>query len=95
MVVVPNQGAGAAGHRVEATRRVLGSVHFNEPACTAGIEALCWYHEKRDENRGVGLGPNHDWSSHAADAFGMMAVVYEPPNTSWGKPLRVNLKGIV
>jgi len=25
----------------------------------------------------------------------MMAVVYEPPNTSWGKPLRVNLKGIV
>jgi len=25
----------------------------------------------------------------------MMAVVYEPPNASWGKPLRVNLKGIV
>jgi len=25
----------------------------------------------------------------------MMAVVYEPPNTSWGKPLKVNLKGIV
>jgi hypothetical protein len=25
----------------------------------------------------------------------MMAVVYEQPNASWGKPLRVNLKGIV
>tara|TARA_R100001377_G_scaffold34412_2_gene18937 strand:+ start:1350 stop:2645 length:1296 start_codon:yes stop_codon:yes gene_type:complete len=95
VIIVPNQGKGAAGHRVEAARRILPSVYFNEPACESGIEALCWYHEKRDENRGVGLGPNHDWSSHAADAFGMMAVVYEPPNSSWGKPLRVNLKGIV
>ena len=95
VIVVPNQGAGAAGARVEAVRRVLPSVYFNEPACKDGLEALAWYHEKRDENRNIGLGPNHDWSSHAADAFGMMAVVYEPPNASWSKPLKVNLKGIV
>ena len=94
-VVVPNQGTGAAGARVEAVRRILPSVYFNEPACKPGMEALSWYHEKRDEARNIGLGPNHDWSSHAADAFGMMAVVYEPPNASWGKPLKVNLKGIV
>jgi phage terminase large subunit len=37
------------------------------------------YHEKIDETRDVGLGPEHDWSSHAADAFGLMAVAYEPP----------------
>jgi phage terminase large subunit len=94
VIVVPNQGKGAAGHRVEAVRRILPSTHFNEPGCKDGMEALSWYHEKRDENRSIGLGPNHDWSSHASDAFGMMAVVYEPPNASWGKPLRVNLKGI-
>jgi hypothetical protein len=23
------------------------------------------------------LGPDHDWSSHASDAFGLMAVCYE------------------
>jgi hypothetical protein len=29
--------------------------------------------------RGIGLGPEHDWSSHAADAFGYMAIAYEEP----------------
>ena len=33
----------------------------------------------RDEKRGVGLGPDHDWSSHGADAFGLMAISYEEP----------------
>jgi hypothetical protein len=42
-------------------------------------DALGYYHERRDENRNVGLGPEHDWSSHAADAFGYMAVAYEEP----------------
>jgi hypothetical protein len=28
----------------------------------------------------VGLRPLHDWSSHAADAFGLMAVNYEDPS---------------
>ena len=27
----------------------------------------------------MGLGPSHDWSSHAADAFGLMAISYEDP----------------
>ena len=38
-----------------------------------------WYHENIDPSRGIGLGPEHDWSSHAADAFGMMCVAYEAP----------------
>ena len=32
-----------------------------------------------DETRQIGLGPEHDWSSHAADAFGMMCAEYDPP----------------
>ena len=75
--VVPNQGKGAASQRIEAVRRWLPSCWFNEETCKAGIEALGWYHEKRDEARSVGLGPEHDWSSHGADAFGLMAVSIE------------------
>lgn len=50
---------------------------IDKDGCEAGIEAVGWYHEKRDENRSIGLGPEHDWSSHGADSFGLMAVVFE------------------
>lgn len=73
--VVPRQGKGAAMMRVEAVRRWLPSCWFDEEKTRAGLEALAWYHEKRDEVRGIGLGPEHDWASHGADAFGLMAVV--------------------
>lgn len=72
--VVPNMGAGAANARIEAVRRVFPSVCFNEKTTEAGRDALGWYHEKRDEARGIGLGPAHDWASHGADAFGLLAV---------------------
>ena len=73
-LVIPNQGAGAALRRIEAARRLFPSMYFDAQKCAAGIEAIGWYHEKKDEERGVGLGPNHDWSSHGADAFGLIAV---------------------
>ena len=77
--VVPNQGRGAAKARIEAARRLFPSVWFNEATTSAGIDALGWYHEKKDEERGVGLGPEHDWASHGADAFGLMCVAYREP----------------
>lgn len=76
-VVIPNQGKGAAAKRIEAVRRLLPNCYFNEETTEAGLDALGWYHEKRDEARNIGLGPEHDWSSHAADAFGLMAIAYE------------------
>lgn len=79
--VMPNQGKGAALKRVEAVRRLFPHIHFNEGACAGLLEALGWYHEKRDEARGIGLGPEHDFSSHAADAFGLMCSAYEPPRS--------------
>lgn len=77
--VVPNQGKGAAAARVEAVRRVFPMCWFNESTTKAGRDALGWYHEKMDEKRNIGLGPEHDWSSHSSDAFGVMAISYEPP----------------
>lgn len=82
--VVPNMGAGAAMARIEAVRRLFPSIWFNngpsadaQDATEAGRDALGWYHEKRDEARNIGFGPNHDWASHGADAFGLMAVDFE------------------
>lgn len=79
VTVVPNQGKGAAKMRIEAARRLFPSIWFDEATTEAGRLALGWYHEKIDEDRNVGLGPEHDWSSHGADAFGLMCVAYEEP----------------
>lgn len=90
----PNLGAGAASMRIEAVRRIFPKCWFNDDATEAGRTALGFYHEKRDSERNIGLGPEHDWSSHAADAFGLMAISWEEPrvkrkrhhrtdNTSW------------
>lgn len=73
--VIPNQGKGAAMARVEAGRRLFPSMWFNEDGCKGGIDALGWYHEKQDEARQIGLGPEHNWASHGADAFGLAAIV--------------------
>lgn len=82
--VVPNQGKGAAKMRIEAGRRHFPSFWFNVPTIIhdpentphvqGGLEALGWYHEKKDDARNIGLGPEHDWSSHGSDAFGLACV---------------------
>ncbi len=77
VTVVENQGKGAATLRIESVRRWLPSCWFNEVTTKPGLDALGWYHEKRDEARSIGLGPDHDWSSHGADSFGLMAIVVE------------------
>lgn len=77
--VVPNQGKGAASFRIEAARRLFPRVWFNEDTTEGGRAALGWYHEKKDDKRDIGLGPEHDWSSHGADAFGLACVAYEEP----------------
>lgn len=87
VTVVPNQGKGAAMLRVEAARRLFPSMWFNEATTQPGIDALGWYHEKRDEARGIGLGPDHDWASHSADAFGLMCVAYELPANRPQQPI--------
>lgn len=85
--VVPNQGKGAAKQRVEAARRRFPMIWFDEETTEGGRLALGWYHEKIDEIRGIGLGPEHDWSSHSSDAFGLMCCAYQEPNYSWGSSL--------
>jgi phage terminase large subunit len=86
VTVIPNQGKGAAKARIEAARRLFPSMWFNADTTEAGRDALGWYHEKKDEVRNIGLGPEHDWASHAADGFGLGCVAYEEPKMKRQKP---------
>jgi phage terminase large subunit len=46
------------------------------PGCSEGVEAIKAYHYGWDEDRKVfGNRPEHDWSSHGADAFRGLALV--------------------
>lgn len=95
-IIVRNQGRGAAMARIEAGRRVFPDLWFDADKTRIGRETLAMYHEKRDEVRGIGFGPEHDSSSHCGDAFGLMCLAYLNNKTSgdWSKPLRRGLKGL-
>ena len=94
---VKNQGTGAAMMRIEALRRLGPQLWFNEDTTEPGREALGFYHERKDETRNIGLGPEHDWSSHAADALGLMAICYEQPGrvAAFNRPIRYAEQGWV
>jgi phage terminase large subunit len=94
---VKNQGPGAAMMRIEALRRLGPQIWWNEATTEAGRDAVGFYHEKKDDVRNVGLGPEHDWSSHAADGLGLMAICYEEPGRtgSFNRPIRYREQGWV
>ncbi len=93
--IIPNQGRGAAAARIEASRRLFPQVWFDEETTQSGRDALGWYHEKKDDARGVGLGPEHDWASHGADAYGAAMVAYEMPVKAQPLDLSRLTKGMV
>jgi hypothetical protein len=63
---------------IEAARRALAISLIDEEKCSQGLDALSQYSKKFDSVRKVFLEkPNHDWSSHASDAFRYLAVGYE------------------
>jgi phage terminase large subunit len=94
VTVIPNQGKGASKARIEALRRLFPSIWFDEETTEAGRAALGWFHEKRDEERNIGLGPEHDWSSHGSDALGLMAVAYEAPKKK-DAPIKYKPNGVI
>jgi hypothetical protein len=83
------KGIAAAKTADGYSRRGLGTYRNGSASLPAGIlqtteagrDALGWYHERKsNDDRNVGLGPNHDWSSHAADGFGLMCIHYDQPD---------------
>lgn len=61
---------------IQAGRWLLQKPVRFHPRCGEGIEALKQYHYEYDEDRKTfGSKPEHDWSSHSADAFRYAALV--------------------
>lgn len=92
--VVPNQGKGAAMQRVKEGRLKFPKCWFNQEKTQSGLDTLGWYHEKKDPERNIGLGPDHDWSSHGADAFGLMCVAYKEPQQKMA-PIKYPAGGVI
>ena len=70
---------------IQAVRMILPKCYF-DPICDEGLEALRQYQREYDEDKkSFRQTPRHDWCSHPADAFRMLAVAYrenkadEPP----------------
>jgi phage terminase large subunit len=68
---------------IQAARRAIGQCWFDEAHCYEGLEALRQYQREYDEDKkAFREKPRHDWTSHPADAFRMLAVAWraqEPP----------------
>lgn len=61
--------------RIEAARLLFPLIYFDEKRCELGLDALRNYrYAVDDETKHFSKEPLHDWSSHAADAFGYMAI---------------------
>lgn len=74
---------------IQAVRAMLPRTWFNESTCEEGIEALRQYQREYDEDKKAFRNtPRHDWTSHPADAFRMLAVAYreEQPATKPVEP---------
>lgn len=62
---------------IQAVRTMLPRVWFDAENCRDGIEALRQYQREYDEDKkAFRQSPRHDWCSHPADAFRMLAVAW-------------------
>ena len=79
---------------IQAVRSMLTNCWFDAERCERGIDALRQYHREYDDNGKVWRSrPSHDWASHGSDAFRYLAVGHRV-TSSWGDPIKRNLKGI-
>lgn len=66
--------------RIEAARLMFPLIYFDEQKTAVGVEALNNYqYQVNEETKQFSNEPLHNWASHAADAFGYMAVALREP----------------
>ena len=62
-------------HGINAGRMMFARCYFDEVKCERLLDCLAYYHAKTDLKHQVEKAePEHDWSSHAADAFRYLAI---------------------
>ena len=75
---------------VNAVRRILPMCWFDAVNCYDGLEALKSYRREFDPlKQSFANIPRHDWSSHGADAFRMLALVSGKPIIEVGNTIEV------
>lgn len=63
---------------IQAARATFPRCKFDDTLCEDGIEALKFYHHKYDdEKKCFTKEPEHDWSSHAADGWRYLSLVWK------------------
>jgi len=83
---------------IDAGRRLFPRCWFDTDKCQTGIEALTLYRAEYDDvKRITSKTPVHDWASHYADAFGVLAQGLPTSNRpfNWGKPLQYDNVGVI
>jgi phage terminase large subunit len=79
---------------IQATRLALMRSWFDAEKCHDGIECLRQYQREYDEDKKVFRDkPKHDWTSHGADAFRMLAVAWKEEEKT--TPKDNSIRGIV
>jgi hypothetical protein len=63
---------------IQAVRRHLPDCFFDAKKCAEGLKALRQYRKTFNERMDVYGKPQHDWTSHAADAFRYAVVGMMP-----------------
>lgn len=72
LAIVPDIGVEDG---IQAARMMFGRCWFDANGCDPGLKALRRYQrEKQQDDRSFKKIPKHDWTSHYADAFRMLAV---------------------
>ena len=68
--------ASSQQNQIEAARATIPECFFDGDRCKRGIECLNQYQFEYDEDRKVFKNkPDHNWASHGADAFEILALV--------------------
>lgn len=74
LAIVPDLGVQDG---IQAVRKMLPMCWFDANKCHEGVEALKQYQREYDEDKkAFRVSPRHDFCSHPADAFRMMAVAW-------------------
>lgn len=78
---------------IQAVRLMLPRTWF-DVSCEPGIECLRQYQREYDEDKkAFRATPRHDWTSHAADAFRMMAIAWRE-EVKPEQPKEIPIKGL-
>lgn len=83
---------------IQAARNTFPRCRFHKTRCAKGLESLRQYHRVWDDEKKVfGTSPEHDWSSHDADAFRYLSLSWkfvnpkQPDSPLMDKLLKANV----